>query len=139
MDPNTVENISGGCLCGEVRFEVENTFSKFYFCHCKQCQKITGTAHASNLFTRPDAIKWTAGAAHKKQFNYPNRDFTVVFCTECGSGLPFVTKSGKALIVPAGSLDTEPNIQLNNNIFWAERARWYDNGKQAKTCEGFPS
>jgi len=111
----------------------------FYFCHCKQCQKITGSAHASNLFTRPDAIKWTAGEEHKKQFNYPDRDFTVVFCSECGSGLPFVTKSGKTLLVPAGSLDAEPNIQPNDNIFWAERASWYDNGKQANKCEGFPS
>jgi hypothetical protein len=40
--------------------------------------KITGSAHASNLFTRPDAIKWTAGEAHKK-INYLDRDFTMVF------------------------------------------------------------
>jgi hypothetical protein len=50
-----------------------------------------------------------------------------------------VTKSGKALIVPAGSLDAEPNIQPNDNIFWAERASWYDNVKLANKCEGFPS
>jgi hypothetical protein len=63
----------------------------------------------------------------------------VVFCTECGSGLPFVTKSGKALIVPAGSLDAEPNIQPNDNIFWVERAGWYDDGIHANKCEAFPS
>ena len=139
MDRNKAEKITGGCLCEKVRFEVNNTFSKFYFCHCKQCRKITGSAHASNLFTRPDAIKWTAGEEYKKRFNYPDRDFTAVFCTECGSGLPFVTKSGKALLVPAGSLDAEPNIQPNDNIFWAERASWYDEGKQANKCDGFPS
>jgi hypothetical protein len=133
------DKISGGCLCGAVKFEVENDFKRFYFCHCQQCRKITGSAHASNLFARPDAITWITGEQHKKQFNYPDRDFTVVFCSECGSGLPFVTKSGKALLVPAGSLDSEPNIQPNNNIFWAERAAWYDNGKLATTCEGFPS
>lgn len=133
------DKISGGCLCGIVKYEVENNFSRFYFCHCLQCRKITGSAHASNLFTRPEAIKWTSGEQHKKQFNYPDRDFTVAFCTECGSGLPFVTKSGKALLVPAGSLDVEPNIQPNDNIFWAERASWYDNGKLANKCDGFPS
>ena len=133
------DTISGGCLCGAVTYEVENDFKRFYFCHCQQCRKITGSAHASNLFTRPDAIKWTAGEEHKKQFNYPDRDFTVVFCSECGSGLPFVTKNGKTLLVPAGSLDTEPNIQPNDNIFWAERASWYDYGKQANKCDGFPS
>ena len=133
------DNITGGCLCGSVAYEVENDFSRFYFCHCTQCQKITGSAHASNLVTQPNAITWTRGQAFIKQFEYPDRDFTVVFCTECGSGLPFVTKSGKALIVPAGSLDGEPNIQPNDNIFWAERASWYDQGKLARQCQGFPS
>jgi hypothetical protein len=50
-----------------------------------------------------------------------------------------VTKSGKALIVPAGSLDAEPNIQPNDNIFWAEQANWYDDGKLANKCEGVSS
>lgn len=132
------EKIGGGCLCGGVKFQVENEFSKFYFCHCEQCRKITGSAHAANLFTRPDAITWTSGEYLIKQYKYPDRDFTVVFCTECGSGLPFVTNSGKALIVPAGSLDSDPNIQPNDNIFWAERATWYDEGTNANQCAGFP-
>ena len=139
MGLKSAEKITGGCLCGKVTYEVNNTFSKFYFCHCEQCRKITGSAHASNLFTRPDAIKWTAGEEYKKQFDYPDRDFTVAFCTECGSGLPFVTKNGKTLLVPAGSLDAEPNIQPKDNIFWVERAGWYDDGIHANKCEAFPS
>lgn len=138
MTAVVAKKITGGCLCGAVTYEVKNDFNRFYLCHCQQCRKITGSAHAANLFTRPDAIKWTGGDSHKKQFSYPERDFSVVFCTECGSGLPFVTKNGKALIVPAGSLDAAPNIQPNDNIFWAERATWYDKGKQAHKCAGFP-
>jgi hypothetical protein len=137
MQSFEVKKITGGCLCGKITFEVENNFSKFYFCHCLQCRKITGSAHAANLFTRPNAITWTKGEASIKQFNYPERDFTVVFCPECGSGLPFVTKNAKALLVPAGSLDGEPNITPNNNIFWAERASWYDQGLLADTCAEF--
>lgn len=131
------DTITGGCLCGAVTYLVENNFSQFYFCHCAQCRKITGSAHASNLLTVPDAIKWTKGEKVKKQFNYPNRDFTVVFCAECGSGLPFVTKNGKTLIVPAGSLDSEPNIGPSINIFSNEGAAWYDKGIAAKHCDGF--
>lgn len=133
------DSITGGCLCGAVTYTVENNFKRFYFCHCEQCRKITGSAHAANLFTRPDAIHWTAGDEFKKQFNYPGRDFTVVFCTECGSGLPFVSQNGQSLIVPAGSLDAEPNIHPNDNIFWDERAQWYEDGKQANICSGFPN
>jgi hypothetical protein len=46
-----------------------------------------------------------------------------------------VTKNGKALLVPADSLDTEPNVQPNDTMFWAERAGWYNDTKQAKKCE----
>jgi hypothetical protein len=132
------QSIIGGCLCGKVRFSIENNFKRFHLCHCLQCRKITGSAHASNLFTTPQALEWTSGESSKKQFDFPGRDFTVVFCTECGSGLPFVTKNGKALIVPAGSLDAEPNNAPNDNIFWTERASWYALGVTAKHCDGFP-
>ncbi|MEO9943671.1 GFA family protein [Paraglaciecola sp.] len=133
------EKITGGCLCGKVTFEVNNSFTRFYFCHCQQCQKITGSAHAANSFTTPDAIKWISGQRLTKQYDDPDRDFTVVFCSECGSGLPFVTKTSKTLIVPAGSLNEDPNIHPNDNIFWAERASWYDEGTNANPCAGFPS
>ena len=133
------DTLSGSCLCGKVKFEVENNFTRFYFCHCQQCQKITGSAHAANLFTTADAIKWVSGEDCTKRYDDPERDFTVVFCSECGSGLPFVTKTSKVLIVPAGSLNAEPNIHPNDNIFWAERASWYDAGTQANLCTGLPS
>ncbi|KXI29854.1 GFA family protein [Paraglaciecola hydrolytica] len=130
--------ISGSCLCGAVTFTLNNTFKRFYLCHCKQCQKISGSAHVANLFTDPDNIQWTSGAELTKRFEYPDRNFTKVFCTQCGCGLPFLNKSGKALIVPAGSLDGEPNIQPSDNIFWSERPAWYDTGVEAKHCAGFP-
>jgi hypothetical protein len=34
------DKISGGCLCGAVTYEVVNDFTRFYFCHCGQCQKL---------------------------------------------------------------------------------------------------
>jgi hypothetical protein len=130
--------INGSCLCGLVRFTVNNQFSRFHLCHCTQCQKITGSAHASNLFTGVDNIQWLSGFECIKRFDHPERDFTKVFCAECGSGLPFITKSGKTLIVPAGCLDDEPNVGVNNNIFWLERAAWYDQALSAKHCSRFP-
>jgi hypothetical protein len=41
---------SGSCLCGEIRFEIEGEFERFYLCHCEYCRKDTGSAHAANLF-----------------------------------------------------------------------------------------
>ncbi|MFT5722637.1 MAG: hypothetical protein ACI9W6_002970, partial [Motiliproteus sp.] len=120
--------ISGGCCCGEVTFSLEDNFSNFYFCHCQQCRKLTGTAYASNLFTSPDNISWTKGIDKTIRYDHPERSFSKAFCSKCGSGLPFVSKSGKSLIVPAGSLNEEPSKELDAQIFCAEQTEWHKAG-----------
>ncbi len=115
----------------------QNAFSQFYFYHCAQCKKITGSAHASNLFTDVDGITWTSGQQHIGCYQAPERDFSPDFCCHCGSGLPLVTKDSNRLLVPAGSLDSAPNIVASNNIFWAKRAPRYDVGLRADNCAGF--
>lgn len=135
MNPTT---FSGQCLCGAVRFSVTTIAEDFYFCHCEQCRKITGSAFASNILTKPASINWIAGSDKVKRFDYPEpRIFTKVFCVDCGSGLPFLNKKGSALIIPAGSLSHEPPIKPSHNIFWQEHAQWYQNGMNAPKCEGF--
>lgn len=130
--------ISGGCVCGEVRFSIEDDFDHFYFCHCEQCRKMTGSAHASNLFTRPDNIKWETGLNSIKRYNHPTRTFSQVFCIHCGSGLPYISKSGKALIVPAGSLDSEPTKRPDAQIFCSEETEWHKAGLTVDKFSAFP-
>lgn len=130
--------ISGGCLCGKVRFSVDNSFERLYLCHCAQCRKITGSAFAANLYTPPEQLQWTAGEKYIKRFEFPGRDFAKAFCTECGSGLPYLNQKGAAIIIPAGSLDAEPNIDEQANIFWAERPRWSTSAVDAKYYLQFP-
>jgi hypothetical protein len=86
----------------------------------------------------PAEVKWLSGAEYVKRFDYPeDRLFTKVFCAECGSGLPFLNKSGEKLFIPAGSLDSEPGILPGHNIFWADRSSWYEAGISAPKSEGF--
>ena len=130
--------ISGSCLCGEVRYELEDDFGQFHWCYCRQCQKASGSAHASNLFTDPKNINWIKGLELVLRYDVPNRSISNAFCTRCGSGMPYLSKSGKALIVPAGALDAKPSINPGGNIFWAERAEWYDAGLLAEHYDEFP-
>lgn len=133
------EKIQGSCLCGQVRFELESNFSQFHLCHCEQCQKMSGSAHASNLFTAPDNIHWLSGETLIKRYNVPGRKLSNVFCAECGCRVPYLSQSGKALVVPAGCLDGDPKMQANDNIFWEERASWYDEALCSEKFAGFPA
>lgn len=131
------KTLTGGCCCGAVSFKVKDDFTKFFFCHCEQCRKLTGSAHASNLFTAPDNIEWLTGQDHSKRYQHPTRSFAKVFCTECGSGLPYLTTSGRFVIVPAGCLDQEPTKPVDAQIFCEEQTEWHKNGVTAKLVEGF--
>ncbi len=132
------KEITGGCCCGNVTFKLVDDFKKFFFCHCEQCRKLTGSAHASNLFTSASNIEWTLGEDKIKRYDHPTRSFSKAFCMDCGSGLPFLSQSGKFLIVPAGSLNEEPTKSLDAQIFCEEQAEWHKVGLTATKLEGFP-
>ena len=132
------EMIKGKCLCGRVEYEIENKFDQFYICHCEQCRKITGSAYASNLFGDPRQFNIISGSQDIKRFDYNERGFTKAFCTECGSGVPYLNSSGKAIVVPAGTLDAEPVFNDKKIIFYKEKPKWCSKNENDSYFDGFP-
>src|SRR5258708_35316531 len=117
--------IRGSCLCGGVNLEIELPFDRFVNCHCSRCRKATGTAHATNAIVKPDAFRWIAGESHVVRYDLPSaRSFATCFCRLCGSPLPHLTRSGREVIVPAGSLDDDPGGTPEAPICWSSRAPW---------------
>jgi len=131
--------ITGSCLCGKVSSTVKGPFKKFYQCYCDRCQKKTGTAFASLMFTDPDKIEWHSGEELIKRFDLPEAErFSNCFCTNCGSQVPYISRDGGFLIVPAGYISGDPEIRPSANIFWEERPCWFDDGKSADTFKSYP-
>jgi len=118
--------INGRCLCGEVKYAVSGQAVRFYHCHCNRCRKATGTGHASNLLVAPvTSITWTKGEELLGKYKVPEAErFYNCFCTHCGSPMPRVVPELDAVLIPAGSLDSEPPIQPQGHIFWDSRAGW---------------
>ena len=120
------EKIKGSCLCGDVTYQFFGPVKVFQYCHCSRCQKITGSAHASNIIIDPDKFEWTTGKEQVGRFELPEaKYFSSSFCKTCGSSLPWLTQSGTAMIVPAGTLDDDPEARPKHNIFYADKACWY--------------
>ncbi len=123
MDNN---KIVGSCLCGKITFQFVGPIKVFQYCHCSRCQKVTGSAHASNIIIDPEQFTWLRGEELLGRFELPNtRHFATTFCKNCGSYLPWLTQSGKAFVIPAGSLDDDPGVRPIHNIFCADKASWY--------------
>lgn len=131
---------TGSCLCGKVKYEITGNLGIFQYCHCSRCRKFTGSAHAANLLVKPEQFKWLAGEESVGRFEHPDaRHFATSFCTHCGSSLPWLGKTGKAVIVPAGTLDDDPKIKPFQNIYWASRAEWYVEASELVKYEELPT
>lgn len=115
----------GSCLCGSVQYEISGEPKKFYHCHCQRCRKATGTGHATNLFLQPGSLKWLQGEDLVRRYKVPEAQrFTNSFCSNCGGRVPRYVKEVDAVIIPAGSLDSEPPLRPQARIFWDSRADW---------------
>lgn len=117
---------TGGCACGAVRYEVTGEPIATNDCHCRQCQRDSGTGHGSYLtFSRAAATV----VGHAKTFELVGDGGTVkarAFCPNCGTPVYMSFPAMPDLIVVrAGSLD-EPERYRVGQVLWASAAPTWD-------------
>ena len=119
--------MKGSCGCGEVSYEIAPPFKVFQYCHCSRCRKFTGSAFAPNIFVPPPQFRWLKGENMVGRYEHPDaKYFATCFCKKCGSSLPWAVKGGVNIVVPAGTLDEDPEILPMQNVFWGSKASWVD-------------
>src|SRR5918997_6805026 len=79
--------VTGGCLCGAVRYEAYGPPSLSVICHCRMCQRASGAPFMGLLFMPSDAVKVIKGYP-RVYHSSPTSDRH--FCPACGSPLFFV-------------------------------------------------
>ena len=95
----SVYSVTGSCLCGKVTYEIQGNLGIFQYCHCSRCRKFTGSAFASNLLVSPKEFRWLSGQECVGRFELEAaKHFATSFCKHCGSSLPWLTKTGKAVV-----------------------------------------
>jgi len=128
----------GSCLCGKVQFEIEGEFENFFLCHCKYCQKDTGSANAANLFSTTAKLNWISGEKMVTSFHLPKSRHCKSFCATCGSAMPSLQEQMGLLVVPAGALDDDISIRPTAHIFESSKATWEKCLDSIARFEGLP-
>jgi hypothetical protein len=117
----------GSCLCGAISYHLSGPYRFFKYCHCSRCRKATGSAFAANILVPADQFSWQSGEDLLRHFELAAASgFSTGFCDRCGSRMPWVTRDGRWVLVPAGTLDEDPDARPEKNIFWDSRAPWYE-------------
>jgi hypothetical protein len=94
--------LTGGCLCGHVRFEARGDPGKPHTCSCRMCQRHTGALTVSWVEFPRSAVKWIGPG--KKPRTYRSSVYSSrAFCPKCGSTL--------------GAIDDAPVVGLMTGVF----------------------
>ena len=116
--------LMGGCLCGGVRFEVDEPLVSASYCHCTRCQRRTGTASSAQGRAAPGSVRVTQGAELVVAYE-PEGGFPKAFCSRCGSALWSLDPTdGEISGIRLGAFDRDPGIRPGHRQFVAYAAPW---------------
>ena len=116
--------LTGGCLCGGVRFEVTEPPLFASYCHCTRCQRRTGAAASPQARLAPGSLRIVAGDDLIRAYGPPG-GFPKVFCSVCGSALWSRHPTDDDIInVRLGAFDSDPGIRPSYRGFVAYAAPW---------------
>jgi len=116
--------LTGGCLCGGVRFEVTEPLLEAGYCHCTRCQRRSGTAAAATAAVVPGSVRVTQGEDLVKAYEPPD-GFPKLFCSACGSAL-FTRAPGESepYGVRLGAFDDDPGVRPSFRQHLNSAAPW---------------
>jgi adenylate cyclase len=104
------ESISGGCLCGAIRYEITGPSIDVGFCHCRMCQRFTGAPlHVFASFPT-ESVRFTQG---EPKYYKSSPVAARGFCADCGSSLtwkPLFGDWSDWLAIICGTLDHPEDI-----------------------------
>jgi hypothetical protein len=115
--------LHGGCLCGAVRFQVDDAFEYAANCHCSQCRRATGSAFKPFAGIGRGKFSVSQGADRLRFFGDAlTHDAR---CSVCGSLLYSQVREGRYVHVPLGTLHDDPSIRPTAHLFVGSKAPWF--------------
>jgi hypothetical protein len=116
--------LTGGCLCGAVRYELSEPPVLASYCHCTRCQRRTGTAASAQARIAPGSLRITQGTELVGSYE-PDDGFAKDFCSKCGGALwSRDPTDGSITTVRMGTFDDDPGVRPSYRQFVAYAAPW---------------
>jgi hypothetical protein len=129
--------VTGGCLCGAVRYESEEAPVLGSYCHCKMCQKGYGGLYQAIVKFSGSNFRFTSGnPTYYRSSRYGKRGF----CASCGSPIAFLYENNPSVYVLVGSLDHPEDWPLTRDASWGQSYHWFVEDKVAweRIDDGLP-
>ena len=109
------EEVTGGCACGRIRYTLRIDNDEAYLCHCRMCQRATGSVSIAFKNVRKADVRWEHEPDWYKSSPIAQRPY----CRECGTSLGFAFPDSENMDVTVASLD-DPARYRPKHHFGAE-------------------
>lgn len=135
-------SLTGGCLCGAVRFELSEPATAAGYCHCTRCQGRTGSGSSAQARIDGRTFRLLGGEGSLKAWRHPDGGFEKAFCHECGAHLFSRNPDDpRQMSVRMSAFDGDPGVRPSWRTHVGAAAPWEpipDDGL-VRFEEGMPS
>lgn len=115
--------MNGSCLCGAVKYQIDQLDMPIGHCHCRTCQKAHAAAFATTAGVYREHFRWTAGEDRLSSFeSSPGKRRW--FCSVCGSHLVDERDAQPHVILRVATLDDDPGARPAVHI-WRSHDRFW--------------
>jgi hypothetical protein len=129
--------IQGSCLCGGIRFTIDEPVPGIIQCHCSLCRKSSGSDAIATIPIAATQLRWISGEALVRTFARPS-GYGASFCGVCGSPAPDPNAAKTRYQIPAGLIDGDPPLRVVEHIFVGSKAQWDTIADDAPAFDAFP-
>lgn len=130
-------SITGGCHCGQIRYELTGEPFHHALCHCTDCRRSAGAPMVGWTMYPDSALTVTQGNPHTYASSEHGRR---QFCPNCGTGLFYVNADMLPNIVDVQSAtyDDPEAVPAQSHIQTADRISWMTNVHTLPAFEHYP-
>lgn len=117
--------VTGGCLCGAVRFDAEVFLDKAYYCHCTQCQKNSGQPAAMGVPIKMGTLSFTM---EEPKYYVSSAWGLRGFCPHCGSVILWKARNPEddwLTNLSPGCLDNPEAVRPALHVHVDRQLSWY--------------
>ncbi len=120
------ETYTGGCACGEIRYSCTGEPLYMGNCHCRDCQRATGSAYFPAMLFKGENFTLKSGEPRWYEVTADSGNaMHRAFCPSCGAPV-FIVNGARSdnRILYAGSLDDPSRYEPSRDIFVASAQPW---------------
>ena len=131
------EKMSGGCMCGAVRYETMGESFLISHCHCESCRKHNGGPMVTLAGYKADQVAWSGD---QRKFYESSPGANRAFCGNCGTPLTWEgdgDELGMIVELHISTFDNPNELIPTGHAFYNERLEWFDAADNLPRYEGF--